>query len=194
MTRIKRVHVLFAAMAVALCVPAAGISSGKGLPTSVGKGEGQLNLIAWEGYTQPQWVKPFEKATGCQVNAKYAGSSDEMVTLMRQGGGSQYDGVSASGDASLRLIYGQTQADAASVMLARHWGLLVGCVGLLLIYAAFEPAVRVHFMIFAVAEKVALGALILGSALRRQSPAAAIAVGDLLISLIYVVYLVELWS
>jgi hypothetical protein len=94
----------------------------------------------------------------------------------------------------LRLIYGQTQADAASVMLARHWGLLVGCVGILLVYAAFEPAVRVHFMIFAVIEKVALGALILGSNLRRQSPAAAIAVGDLLISLIYIAYLVELWS
>ncbi len=94
----------------------------------------------------------------------------------------------------LRLIYGESQADAASVMLARHWGLLVGCVGLLLIYAAFEPTVRVHFMIFAVAEKVALGALILGSDLRQQSPAAAIAVSDLLISLIYVVYLVELWS
>jgi hypothetical protein len=94
----------------------------------------------------------------------------------------------------LRLIYGETQADAASVMLARHWGLLVGCVGLLLIYAAFEPTVRAYFMIFAVAEKVALGALILGSDLRQQSPAAAIAVGDLLISLIYVLYLVELWS
>ena len=40
------------------------------------------------------------------VHAKYAGSSDEMVTLMRQGGGSQYDMVSASGDASLRLIRG----------------------------------------------------------------------------------------
>ncbi len=102
----KRAHVLVAAMAAALCVPAVGISSGSGLPTSIGKGEGQLNLIAWEGYTQPQWVKPFQKATGCQVHAKYAGSSDEMVTLMRQGGGSQYDGVSASGDASLRLIYG----------------------------------------------------------------------------------------
>ena len=63
-------------------------------------------MIAWEGYTQPQWVKPFEKQTGCQVNAKYGGSSDEMVTLMRQGGGSQYDLVSASGDASLRLIRG----------------------------------------------------------------------------------------
>ena len=95
-----------AAFAAALCVPAAGVSSGNGLPTSVGKGEGALNLIAWEGYTQPQWVTPFQKATGCKVHAKYAGSSDEMVTLMRQGGGTQYDMVSASGDASLRLIYG----------------------------------------------------------------------------------------
>jgi len=99
--------VLAAAFAVALCIPAAGVSSGNGLPASIGKGEGQLNLVAWEGYTQPQWVKPFQKASGCQVHAKYAGSSDEMVTLMRQGGGSQYDMVSASGDASLRLIYGK---------------------------------------------------------------------------------------
>ncbi|MGA3362764.1 MAG: spermidine/putrescine ABC transporter substrate-binding protein, partial [Solirubrobacteraceae bacterium] len=41
------------------------------VPTSVGKGEGKLNLIAWEGYAQPEWVQPFEKATGCQVNVKY---------------------------------------------------------------------------------------------------------------------------
>jgi putative spermidine/putrescine transport system substrate-binding protein len=76
------------------------------LPTKIGKGEGVLNLVAWEGYTQPDWVKPFTQETGCNVHAKYAGSSDEMVTLMRQGGGSQYDMVSASGDASLRLIRG----------------------------------------------------------------------------------------
>jgi putative spermidine/putrescine transport system substrate-binding protein len=81
-------------------------SSAGNLPTSIGKGEGKLNVIAWEGYTEPEWVKPFEQQTGCQVNAKYGGSSDEMVTLMRQGGGSQYDLVSASGDASLRLIRG----------------------------------------------------------------------------------------
>ena len=49
-------------------------------------------------------MKPFEKQTGCQVQRKYAGSSDEMVTLMRSGAG--YDLVSASGDASLRLIKG----------------------------------------------------------------------------------------
>jgi putative spermidine/putrescine transport system substrate-binding protein len=75
-------------------------------PTSIGAGEGQLDVIAWEGYTQPLWVKPFEAETGCQVNAKYAGSSDQMVSLMSGGGGGQYDLVSASGDASLRLIYG----------------------------------------------------------------------------------------
>ncbi len=75
-------------------------------PKSIGKSEGQLNIVAWEGYAQDEWIKPFEKQSGCQVNRKYAGSSDEMVALMRSGGGSQYDLVSASGDASLRLIYG----------------------------------------------------------------------------------------
>src|SRR5207237_6904750 len=43
-------------------------SGGKGLPTKVGPAEGQLNLIAWQGYTEDQWVKPFEQKTGCQVN------------------------------------------------------------------------------------------------------------------------------
>jgi len=72
----------------------------------IGAGEGQLNLIAWEGYTDDSWVKDFQNATHCQVNAKYAGSSDEMVSLMTDGGGGQWDMVSASGDADLRLIYG----------------------------------------------------------------------------------------
>ncbi|PJK22476.1 spermidine/putrescine ABC transporter substrate-binding protein [Mycobacterium goodii] len=75
----------------------------------VGEGEGQLNLIAWAGYAEDgsndpavDWVRPFEQQTGCQVNVKIGNTSDEMVQLMRSG---QYDGVSASGDATLRLIY-----------------------------------------------------------------------------------------
>src|SRR5213080_1475248 len=72
----------------------------------VGTGEGQLNLIAWEGYVDDSWAKPFTQQTGCVINAKYAGSSDEMRALMKNGGGGQYDLVSASGDADLRLIYG----------------------------------------------------------------------------------------
>jgi putative spermidine/putrescine transport system substrate-binding protein len=106
MRRIRRGHVVLAAVTVALCVPASGVSSSSDNSpiTKVGKTEGQLNLIAWEGYTQPQWANPFTKATGCKVKPKYAGSSDEMVTLMRTG---QFDAVSASGDASLRLIFGK---------------------------------------------------------------------------------------
>jgi putative spermidine/putrescine transport system substrate-binding protein len=76
----------------------------------LGAGEGQVNLIAWAGYvedgsTDPNvdWVSDFEKETGCKVNVKVGNTSDEMVTLMRSG---QYDGVSASGDATLRLIAG----------------------------------------------------------------------------------------
>jgi putative spermidine/putrescine transport system substrate-binding protein len=118
--------ILAAASAVALAAgcsssggtPAGGSSSGgatagltapeadAAVPSSVGKTEGHLNLIAWEGYAQPQWVKPYEQATGCQVSVKYGGSSSEMVSLMANGGGGQYDLVSASGDADLRLIYG----------------------------------------------------------------------------------------
>src|SRR6516162_10320261 len=86
----------------------------------IGKGEGQLNLIAWEGYLDPKWVKPFEQQTGCQVNAKYAGSSDEMVSLMKNGGGGQYDMVSSSGDADLRILYGG-DAHPVNINLIPSW-------------------------------------------------------------------------
>jgi len=80
----------------------------------VGKGEGQVDLVAWAGYvedgsTDPKadWVTDFEKQSGCKVNVKVGNTSDEMVTLMRSG---NYDGVSASGDATLRLIAGDDVA------------------------------------------------------------------------------------
>jgi putative spermidine/putrescine transport system substrate-binding protein len=109
-----------------------GQSSGSGaagqtVPTAhlpalktIGKGEGQLNLIAWEGYLNPIWVKPFEQQTGCQVNAKYAGSSDEMVSLMKNGGGGQYDMVSSSGDADLRILYAG-DARPVNISLIPSW-------------------------------------------------------------------------
>ena len=74
--------------------------------TSIGAGEGQLNLVLWDGYADKSWADPFTAATGCKLNLHPAGSSDEMVSLMKDGGGGQWDMVSASGDADLRLIYG----------------------------------------------------------------------------------------
>ena len=77
---------------------------------SLGNGEGTLDIVAWAGYiergaTVPEfdWVTGFEENTGCMVKVKTAGTSDEMVALMNLGG---FDIVTASGDASLRLIAG----------------------------------------------------------------------------------------
>jgi putative spermidine/putrescine transport system substrate-binding protein len=111
----KRYRVnLIAATAAMLVLAACGGTStaqpASNLPTSIGAGEGALNLVAWTGYVESgksdpkvDWVTPFQTATGCTINVKFADTSDEMVTLMRQTGG-QYDGVSASGDATNRLI------------------------------------------------------------------------------------------
>lgn len=97
---------------IALMVSAAAQAALAATPvTQLGKAEGQVNIIAWPGYVERgdtdkkyDWVTAFEKESGCKVNVKTAATSDEMVSLMNQGG---YDLVTASGDASLRLIYGQ---------------------------------------------------------------------------------------
>ncbi|WP_407065620.1 ABC transporter substrate-binding protein [Devosia sp.] len=79
--------------------------------TTVGAGEGAVSIVAWPGYIERgdsdkgyDWVTGFEKDTGCMVSVKTAATSDEMVTLMNGGG---FDLVTASGDASLRLIAGK---------------------------------------------------------------------------------------
>lgn len=77
----------------------------------LGEGEGAVNIVAWPGYIERgetdkayDWVTEFEKETGCKVNVKTANTSDEMVSLMNEGG---FDLVTASGDASLRLVAGK---------------------------------------------------------------------------------------
>jgi putative spermidine/putrescine transport system substrate-binding protein len=91
---------------------------------SVGKGEGKLNIVVWAGYAENgsneksvDWVHPFTQATGCKVNAKIGDTSDEMVQLMKTG---QYDGVSASGDATLRLIYGGDVAPVNTALVPNY--------------------------------------------------------------------------
>lgn len=79
--------------------------------TALGAGEGQVDIVAWPGYIERgetdkafDWVTKFEEASGCKVNVKTANTSDEMVALMNEGG---FDLVTASGDASLRLVAGK---------------------------------------------------------------------------------------
>src|ERR1041385_5782050 len=91
---------------------------------SVGEGEGQVDIVAWPGYIERgetdknyDWVTGFEKETGCKVTVKTAATSDEMVTLMNQGG---FDLVTASGDASLRLVAGK-KVQPINVDLIPSW-------------------------------------------------------------------------
>ena len=106
---------VFGLLVAALSIVAAGCGGGdgggaEGALSEIGEFEGEVSLIAWAGYvedgsTDPayDWVTGFEQETGCQVTSKVANTSDEMVTLMKTG---QYDGLSASGNASLRLVAG----------------------------------------------------------------------------------------
>ncbi len=91
----------------------------------IGKGEGQVNIIAWPGYIERgetdkayDWVSDFEKSSGCKVNVKTAATSDEMVALMNEGG---FDLVTASGDASLRLVAGK-RVQPVNTDLIKSWG------------------------------------------------------------------------
>ncbi len=97
------------AMALALATSAPAFSAE--MLKELGKGEGEVSIVAWAGYIERgetdkayDWVTEFEKSTGCKVSVKTANTSDEMVALMNEGG---FDLVTASGDASLRLVAGK---------------------------------------------------------------------------------------
>ena len=114
--RVRRQILVLAAAAAVIAGACSGTSSGTPKPSaqaSLGATEGALNLVAWAGYVvggtggeQVQgydWVTPFEQSSGCKVTVKVGLDSANMVQLMKTG---EYDGVSASGDATLRLIAG----------------------------------------------------------------------------------------
>jgi len=122
----RRLSVLASAAALALALAGCGTSdetdggtengggdggfTAPGLPMKedIGEFEGELTILAWPGYAEDgsndpkvDWVTPFEEETGCEVSVKYFATSDEAVNLMRT---KAFDVVSASGDASLRMI------------------------------------------------------------------------------------------
>jgi putative spermidine/putrescine transport system substrate-binding protein len=100
--------------ALAMVASACGSDTPSGMATELPAAEDTLNLVIWAGYAEDgsndpnfDWVTPFEDETGCQVNTTDGVDSTNMVSLMATG---QYDGVSASGDATLRMIAAGTVA------------------------------------------------------------------------------------
>lgn len=136
----KRLFLQIAVVSAIALVLASCSSSDKGaskttLPKvammdTLGAGEGQVNIVAWAGYVENgandpkvNWVSDFEASTGCKVNVKVGSTSDEMVTLMKTG---EYDVVSASGDASLRLIYGGDVAPVNTALVPNYADIFTG--------------------------------------------------------------------
>jgi putative spermidine/putrescine transport system substrate-binding protein len=99
------------ATVVLVCAAATAAGPAGAMVDKLGPGEGEVSIVAWPGYVERgetdkayDWVTGFEAQTGCKVDVKTAGTSDEMVALMNEGG---FDLVTASGDASLRLVAGK---------------------------------------------------------------------------------------
>ena len=124
-----------AALASALAVgslaalTACGSSGGGGsvpMATALGDNEGTVSILAWPGYVEDgsndpnvDWVSGFETKTGCKVESKAYGTSDEAVSLMKTG---DYDVVAASGDATLRLIAGGDVAPVNTDLIPSYAG------------------------------------------------------------------------
>jgi putative spermidine/putrescine transport system substrate-binding protein/spermidine/putrescine transport system substrate-binding protein len=100
-----------------------------------------LNLLVWEGYADPSYVKAFEEANHCKVSASYMGSSDELVAKLRGGSAGTYDIISPSSDVATMLAtsglaepldlgklptYGQLSPQLTSLALVRVQGGVYG--------------------------------------------------------------------
>jgi putative spermidine/putrescine transport system substrate-binding protein len=118
-------RILYSTVATLASVSLPASAFGQEMLTELGEGEGAVSIVAWAGYiergeTDPNfdWVTKFEEETGCKVTVKTAATSDEMVALMNEGG---FDLVTASGDASLRLVAGK-KAQPINTDLIPSWG------------------------------------------------------------------------
>jgi len=118
------------AFIAAACGTGASPKPSLDLPTSIGEGEGELKLVIWAGYAERgaadpayDWVTPFEDATGCKVTTTDMTDSNNGVSLMQSG---DYDGISASGDATTRLIRGDIVAPVNTALLENYKNVFAG--------------------------------------------------------------------
>jgi hypothetical protein len=92
-------------------------------------------------------------------------------------------------DSVLKIVFGVSAPDDATRLVTRHWGLVVGLVGSLLVYAGYHPEIRVPVMVVAATEKLVLGGLVLGSSLRRRRLLVTIVAADAVMAIFYLIAL-----
>jgi hypothetical protein len=92
----------------------------------------------------------------------------------------------------MKMLFGQAPADVLSLLIVRHWGLLVGLVGVLIIYAAYHAEVRIPTLIGAIGEKAAFALGVLLSPFRRRPTVLVMALADAGMAAVYLIYLTGL--
>ena len=109
------------------CGTQSGGTGGGEAAEELGEMEGQVSILAWPGYVEDgsndpavDWVSSFEEETGCEVESKTYGTSDEAVNLMKSG---DYDVVAASGDATLRLIAAEDVVPVNTDLIPNYEGI-----------------------------------------------------------------------
>jgi hypothetical protein len=93
---------------------------------------------------------------------------------------------------TMKMLFGQASSDSISILIARHWGLLIFLVGALLIYAAYRAEIRAPALIVAIVEKTVFARAVLFSPLRRYRPAFIVALADAIIAMVYLLLLTGL--
>jgi hypothetical protein len=90
----------------------------------------------------------------------------------------------------MRMLFGQAPSDALSILIVRHWGLLVGLVGTLLIYAAYHAEIRVPTLIVAIVEKAAFALGVFFSPFHRRPTVFVMALADAGMAAVCLIYLI----
>jgi hypothetical protein len=88
----------------------------------------------------------------------------------------------------LRFAFGLEAPQPVTVLIASHWGLLIFLIGALLVYAAFQPSVRVPSMVIGAIEKLFFAGVIFFGDMPRTARATALAVVDAIIAVLYLMY------
>jgi hypothetical protein len=91
---------------------------------------------------------------------------------------------------TMKMLFRQTSSDTLSILIARHWGLLIFLVGALLVYAAYHTEIRSATIIVAVVEKLVFALMVFVSHFRRYRIAFIVALADTSMAIVYMIYLI----
>jgi hypothetical protein len=91
----------------------------------------------------------------------------------------------------LAIFLGERTNESTTLLIVRHWSLLIALVGGLLIYAAYHAEIRAPVMIVAATEKLVLGGLVLASPLRTRLLTLGIVGADAVMAILYIIFLTQ---